>query len=136
MTNWDKRFFELAKHIATWSKDPSTKVGAVIVDNNKRIISTGYNGYPRTLKDEYKDRDEKIAYTIHAENNAILFSNIRLDSTTIYSTHLPCTHCSSLILQVGITKVVTTLPSEDFATRWNTDGITMLKNNGLEIIIL
>ena len=75
ITPWDRRFLGLAAHIATWSKDPSTKVGAVIVRPNKTIVSVGFNGLPRGVDDldsRYNERALKYAMTVHAEANARL----------------------------------------------------------------
>ena len=73
MNKWDYRFIKLAKEIASWSKDPSTQVGAIAV-NEKRIIATGYNGFPEGIEDDeerLKNREIKLTYMIHAEKNLI-----------------------------------------------------------------
>ena len=118
---WDMRFFELALNVASWSKDPSSKVGAIIVDADRRIVSTGFNGLPRGVSDTESflgDRDTKLAMTIHAEQNAILFASGReLTGCTIYTTHHPCAHCAATIIQVGITEVVCP-QSDDLGERW------------------
>jgi len=74
MSKWDSRFMDLARLVASWSKDPSTQVGAVIVDQDKRIVSTGFNGFPRCVNDSPVDREVKLLRTIHAEENALLFA--------------------------------------------------------------
>lgn len=105
---WNKRFLELAEHVSTWSKDPSTKVGAVIVDDKNRIISLGFNGLPRGISDDERleDRETKYKLIIHAEENAILFANKDLSGCKIYTWPLPpCSRCASKIIQVGITDV-------------------------------
>ena len=74
MRSWDQRFLDLAEHIAQWSKDPRTKVGAVIVDEKKRVVSVGYNGFPRGVDDNpdrYEDRTAKLLFVAHAERNAL-----------------------------------------------------------------
>ncbi|NJK88105.1 MAG: CMP deaminase, partial [Myxococcales bacterium] len=71
---WDLRFIELAKHVASWSKDPSTQCGCVIVDSSRRILSTGYNGFPAGVTDVYErlhDREVKYRLVAHSEVNAI-----------------------------------------------------------------
>lgn len=111
---WDMRFLELAKHIAQWSKDPSTKVGAVIVRPDKTIVSVGYNGFPRGVKDSqerYVDKVLKYSMVVHAEANAILNSRELLNGYTIYVwptlDHPPtCNECAKVIIQAGIKTVV------------------------------
>lgn len=109
MNKWNKRFIELAEFISNWSKDPSTKVGAVIVDKNNRIISTGYNGFAVGVKDtdaRLNDRNIKYPIILHAEENAILFSKQDLSGCSLYVSSLPpCAHCASIIAQTGIKKV-------------------------------
>lgn len=121
MSKWDQRFMNLANEIATWSKDPSTGVGAVIVDDKNRIVSVGFNGYPRNVNDTYTDRESKLRRTIHAEDNAILFANRDLEGCTIYVSHPPCAHCTAKIIQTGITRIVSHGVSVDFYMRWRHD---------------
>lgn len=127
---WDFRFLTLAMHIGSWSKDPSTKVGAVIVDQQRRIVSTGYNGFPRGVLDtqkRLKNRKQKYGCTIHAEMNAILFAQRNLTGCTIYTTPFqPCSNCAAAIIQVGIVRVVTFPTSEELAERWK-DSIELAK---------
>ena len=85
---WDLRFLELAKLVSTWSKDPSTKVGAVIIDDNRRVVSVGYNGFPKGVRDsEHRlgNREVKYNYMVHAERNAMLFANSIPKNSTIYT---------------------------------------------------
>lgn len=107
---WDKRFLSLAKMVASWSKDPSTKVGAVIVDD-RRIISVGYNGFPEGVLDSeerYCDRELKYKYMVHAERNALLFANTSVKNATLYTyPFMPCSECAGMIIQSGIKRVVT-----------------------------
>ena len=73
---WDKRWIGVAEHIARFSKDPSTQVGAVIVDGMNRLVSIGYNGFPRGVADDderYNNRKTKLKLIVHAEANAISF---------------------------------------------------------------
>lgn len=109
---WDVRFLELAKHISSWSKDPSTKVGAVITNNNK-IISIGYNGLPSNIPDysiDIYNREEKYKYIIHAETNAILTASNPVKGCTLYTyPFLPCTNCASMVIQAGINRIVSIL---------------------------
>ena len=108
---WDFRFLSLANTISSWSKDPSTRVGAVIVDDLRRIVSVGYNGLPRGLKDSQNflgDRELKYKVILHAEENAILEAERdRLFGATIYLyPFLPCSHCASRLIQAGVKRVV------------------------------
>jgi len=112
MTNWDKRFIDLANHIATWSKDTNTKTGAVIVDKDNRVISMGYNGFPSgavdTREDKY-EKPQKYFYTEHAERNAIYNAaklGISTDGCTMYIMWFPCADCARAIIQSGIKKLV------------------------------
>ena len=113
---WDRRFLELTSTVAQWSKDPSTKVGAVIVDDKNRVVSMGFNGFPRGTSDaeqRYGDRELKLKQIIHAEINAILFAKQDLAGCTLYVTPLaPCAQCASVIIQSGITRVVS-LPNRE-----------------------
>lgn len=109
LTKWDRRFLDLAKFVSSWSKDPSTKVGAVVARRN-RIISVGFNGFASGVEDEGIEsmpRERKYLRTIHAEENAILFAGRNIYGTTIYVYPFqPCSNCASKIIQVGIKKVV------------------------------
>lgn len=106
---WDQRFLELAQHIASWSKDPSTKVGAVIVRPNRTIASVGYNGFPRRVDDSpesYANRDIKYRRVVHAEMNAILVASENLAGYSLYVFGLPpCSTCAGAIIQSGILRV-------------------------------
>lgn len=106
---WDKRFLRLAYEIATWSKDDSTKVGAVIIGDDKKPKSFGYNGFPRNIDDTVTERYErptKYLFSEHAERNAIYNADVPLDGCTMYVTHFPCSDCMRAIIQKGITTVV------------------------------
>ena len=106
-TKWDERFLDLAAHVGSWSKDPSTRVGAVIVRPDRTIASVGYNGFPRGVDDTYGTRDDKLLRTVHAEMNAILSANEKLTGCTVYVYPLcPCSNCAAAIIQAGITTVV------------------------------
>ena len=113
VSRWDQRFLDLAKQIASWSKDPSRQIGAVIVGHNRQIISQGYNGFPRGIRDDedrYNDRETKYKYVVHAEANAIynaLANGAKLEGSTLYVTGLPvCHECAKAIIQTGIKRVV------------------------------
>jgi dCMP deaminase len=106
---WHIRFLKLAQFISGWSKDPSSKIGAVIVDKTNRIISTGYNGFAigvQDTQDRLENREIKYPIILHAEENAILFAKQNLESCSLYVSGLPpCAHCASIIIQTGIKNV-------------------------------
>lgn len=104
---WDDIFLEIASTIAKKSKDPSTKVGAVIVDDKSRVVALGYNGFPHGVDDYpelYKDRERKYQRVIHAEENALLFSDRQ--GHTLYVTHPICGPCMAKAIQKGIKRIV------------------------------
>lgn len=142
---WDGRFLRLAHEIATWSKDRSTQVGAVIVQADRSPGPYGYNGFPREIDDEAEERHTrpgKYKWTEHAERNAI-FNGARmglaLKGCTIYVTHMPCPDCTRAIVQVGISRVVVDTACRDdpgFEERWGEDFRLieeMLKEASVEI---
>ena len=114
--SWDEYFMGVALLSAKRSKDPNTKVGACIVNQKKRIVGIGYNGFPMGCDDKVfpwansKDADTldtKYPYVVHAEANAILNSNIGgLDGATLYVSLFPCNDCAKLIIQSGIKHIV------------------------------
>lgn len=110
MANWELRHLGLAKHVAEWSKDPNKKCGAVIADHNNMIVSLGYNGFAKGVKDDpraYQDKDLKLQKIIHAEVNAILYARRALEGHTIYTYPFPpCARCATVIIQSGISRVV------------------------------
>ena len=118
---WDRKFLKLAETISKWSKDPSTKVGAVIV-HGKRVISLGFNGLPAGVDDNpkrYLDREFKLAAVLHAEVNAIMYAREDLQDCTIYTWPMPpCSRCAAQIIQSGITRVVSIEPTEEQKERW------------------
>ena len=120
ISNWDSRFLNLAKEVSSWSKDPSTQCGAVIVDEQRRVIGLGYNGFPRGMSDEgYEDRRHKLAYVVHAEANAILNAVAKVQGCTLYVWPIPaCNECAKLIAQAGIKRVVSPRPTQEQRLRW------------------
>lgn len=119
---WDLRFLDLAKFVSGWSKDPSTQVGAVIVDPDKRIVSLGYNGFPMGISDDdsrLSNRETKYKIIIHAECNALLFANTNLLGYSLYTyPFMPCPRCAGLIIQAGISKVIS---YNNIPERWSED---------------
>lgn len=118
-SKWAKRFIQMAELVGSWSKDPSTQVGAVITKQN-RIVSVGFNGYPHGISDsaEIDERETKYLKTLHAEENAILFAKRDLDGCEIWVTHFPCPNCAAKIIQTGISIVHCPAQTEDFLSRW------------------
>jgi dCMP deaminase len=112
--SWDEYFMGIALLSAGRSKDPNTQVGACIVNESNRIVSTGYNGFPVNCSDdeypwerEGKNLETKYPYVVHAEMNAILNTrNENLDNTRIYVTLFPCNECAKAIIQSGIKEVI------------------------------
>lgn len=129
LNKWHYRYLELAEQVATWSKDPSTKVGSVIIDQKGRPVSFGFNGFPRGMIDSgerLEDRTFKLSHVIHAESNAILSANRSLDDCTIYVTHPPCAHCLGQIRQSFISNVVCYDVDEKFKKNWNTEHVVKM----------
>lgn len=140
---WDRRFLELADVIATWSKDPSRGVGAVIVSPMRQVLATGYNGLPRGFEDQPDrlERPAKYDLTVHAEMNAII-QCARNGTTpvgaTIYSSFSPCIHCTLSIVQAGIARVVTRSIAQGDA-HWNESidkSISMFEEVGIQFVVL
>lgn len=112
LNKWDKRWLEIAGVVSTWSKDPSTQIGAIAV-KDKRLVSTGYNGFPRGIQDyddRWNNREEKYKYVVHAEMNCIYnanYHNQSLKGSTMYIVGLPvCHECAKGIIQAGVVRVV------------------------------
>ena len=125
-SKWDLRFIDLARHISEWSKDPSTKVGCVIVGEDREIRSTGFNGFPRGIDDtseRLEDRNQKYPMICHAEENAIMHAariGVSLKGTTAYVTWPPCSRCSRSLIQAGVSEVI--YPSNvQIPDRWQSD---------------
>lgn len=137
--HWDIRFLKLAEHIASWSKDPSTKTGAVITDD-RTIISVGYNGFARGVEDSadrLNNRELKYRMIVHCERNAIIFANRNLNGCTIFTwPFMSCAPCAGMVIQSGITRVVA--PVND-NPRWQEDfdiAKTMFAEAGVEVVLM
>ncbi|CAC9629488.1 deoxycytidylate deaminase [thiotrophic endosymbiont of Bathymodiolus puteoserpentis (Logatchev)] len=140
---WDERYLALAKEVSTWSKDPSTQVGAVTVGSKKEVLSQGFNGFPRNINDtdeRHNNKETKYKFVVHAEMNAIYnatYSGTSLDGATLYVYGLPiCSECAKGIIQVGIKKVVVEKSKE--LDNWN-DSVKLSKamfdEAGVELVI-
>ena len=138
---WDARFLDLAKHISDWSKDPSTKVGCVVVGEDREVRSTGFNGFPRGIEDtaaRLNDRSQKYPMICHAEENAIMHAariGLSLKGCTAYVTWPPCTRCARSLIQAGVVEVV--YPTKiEVPERWQKDfdmSTSMMKEAGIKI---
>lgn len=139
---WDRRFLKIAEEVSQWSKDPSTKCGAVIVRPDKTIASTGYNGFPQRCDDSeeiYADRELKYSRVVHSELNAIIFSREPLNGYTIYINRPFCDRCAAHIIQSGINRIVYVEDTSEFASRWkeSTDrALQVCSEAGVEVVSL
>jgi dCMP deaminase len=119
INSWVGRFIGLAAHVATWSKDPSTKVGAVIVDPNTKIVTgLGFNGFPRGIDDTLErldDREVKYKLVVHAEMNAVLNANNLVRGDYLFTTLPPCHDCTKFLIQAGIARIYT---NKNIPDRW------------------
>ena len=134
---WDEFFIGLSKYVSLKSKDSSTKVGCVIVDGKQRIISTGFNGFPRGVKDEDLPRDRKLLRTLHAESNACSFAARSVGGCTAYVTHATCANCAALLIQHGIKRVVFPKPEPAFLERWGEsyeEAMKMFREAGVYVM--
>lgn len=110
---WHRRFMEVAMLVSTWSKDESTKTGAIVVGPDREIRATGYNGIVRGVDDNLPERQErptKYDFFEHAERNVVYnacLTGTSLKGCVLYATHYPCTDCARAIIQTGIKLVVT-----------------------------
>lgn len=123
MNKWTERYFNLAREVASWSKDPSTQTGAVIVGPNNSVISVGYNGFPAGMPDDpdlYANREEKYSRIVHCEMNALLFAGRPIpDGSTLYTVpFMSCDRCVVHMLQAGIKRFVAPKCPPDKAERW------------------
>lgn len=141
-TNWDARFLALAREVATWSKDPRHKVGAVAVSSKGQVLSQGYNGFPRGIADSasrYSNGDTKRLFVVHAEQNVIYnatYTGVSLNGATLYIAGLPpCHECAKGIIQTGIRRIVI---DNDQAGGWEASwnqSQAMFKEVGIEVCV-
>lgn len=145
---WHKRFMEVAELVSSWSKDPSTKTGAIVVGPDREIRATGYNGLVRGVNDDISERFErptKYDFFEHAERNAIYnacLTGTSLKGCVMYATHAPCPDCARAIIQSGIKMVVTHAvePRPDIKdTTWRDKlgySEQMLNEAGIDYLVL
>jgi len=146
--SWDKHFIEvMLPAISSKSKDPRTKVGAVITGPHHEVRVTAFNGFPigvQDLDERYNVRETKYKYMAHADGNAVCFAarnGTAVEGCTMYLPWYPCSHCAKYIIQAGIIKVV--IDARDFEKKeehwkaWKEDidiAKTMLSESGVEIV--
>jgi len=123
MKPYNMRYIDIAKAISQWSKDPSSKIGAVAVGEKGQILAQGYNGFPRGIADtpeRYNDRETKYKFVVHAEMNVIYnasYNGVSLDGADLYIYGLPtCSECAKGIVQVGIKRVI--MPNMRYPEFW------------------
>ena len=139
---WDIRFLQLARLISGWSKDPSTKVGCTVVDEQRHIVSTGFNGFARGIEDSDErldNRELKYKLIIHAEKNALIHAQRDLHGCTLYIWPMPpCSQCAAAIIQSGITRIVSVRPGSERLERWGKDILLadeMYEEAGVDLIL-
>lgn len=144
---WLRRGLDVARLVATWSKDPSTQVGAVLMDSNHRILSTGFNGFPRGVGDHperYADRAIKYPMVVHAEANALIAALGAGGAawSTLIITTAPCARCVGLAIQAGVSVVAYPAPTGDERVDrepWKSEAElarTMLEEAGIKVVLL
>ena len=140
VSKWDQRFLDLAQQIASWSKDPSRKIGAVAIGDKGQVLAQGYNGFPRGINDSparMNVKETKYKYVVHAEQNVIYnatYNGVSLDGSTLYVWGLPvCSDCAKGVIQVGIKRVV--MPLGNYPDHWVesfTQTSSMFEEAGIE----
>ena len=141
-SKWDWRFMRLAQTVAAWSKDPSTQVGAVLVDPTTKASDHGYNGFPVGISDDSRlhDRETKYRIIIHAELNVLLRAGPSARGKTMYVWPFqPCAHCAAVMVQCGVARMVSLEPDGERAARWAKDfalSEEILREGGVAINFL
>lgn len=141
---WSDRFFRICQEVASWSKDPSTHVGAIAVGDAQQILAEGFNGLPRGVRDlpERMERPQKYEFTIHAEANVVAHAaRAVLTGSTVYCTHCCCSQCAGLLINSGVARVVlgngaTSMPAEKFYAAlimFEEAGVLVMDSNGDKI---
>ena len=119
---WDMRFLDLCKTVSYWSKDPSTKVGAVIVRPDKTVAALGYNGFPRKMPDHVSylyDKPEKYSRIIHGEINALISAKEPVHGYSLYTfPFMPCDRCFVQMAQAGIVRFIAPMATSEQLLRW------------------
>lgn len=141
MTDWTKRYFDLAVHVSGWSKDPDTQVGAVVVGVDPRDIALAYNGFPKRIADtpaRYKNRPLKRKLAQHAERNALDNAKFSCAGATMATTMFPCIECAKSIISKGLANLITPRPPEPISEpSWRDDcalALELLDEAGVGIV--
>ena len=124
LNKWAKRYLALAHHVAQWSKDPTTKVGAVAIGVNHRQIAIGYNGFPEGIADteeRLNDRETKLLLMQHAERNVLDQATFNLEGALLVVTHHPCAECAKSIVSKKVRLVVCPRGSPGYQMRWKAE---------------
>tara|TARA_R110002072_G_scaffold120135_2_gene253114 strand:+ start:242 stop:859 length:618 start_codon:yes stop_codon:yes gene_type:complete len=136
-TIWDTRYLALTETVASWSKDPSSKFGSVLVDPNNVVSALGFNGFAKGFEDSperWADREFKYAHVIHAEEQVLLHSPVDLTGYTLYCNGLPCSSCMSKLAQKGVSTVVFYEPTADYKKRWSiANPVQVAKECGIQL---
>jgi dCMP deaminase len=136
---WCDRFMRLADEVASWSKDPKGGVGAVLVDDRKRVVGVGFNGFPDRIPDDpalLADQEAKLPRMIHAEMNAVLNAVAPVHGATMFTTLAPCAECAKLLIQAGVVAVYRRPHPETRHQSWAESfriAETILREAGVEV---
>jgi dCMP deaminase len=146
---WDALFMAMAALVARKSKDPSTRVGAVAIGTDNEVLSVGFNGFPRGVKDDpvtmaaRYERPEKYHFTVHAEANVVANASrtgTSLKGGTLYCTFMPCAPCAALLVQAGVRRVVTMAQEgSERDERWresNARALLLLDEGGVTLDLM
>jgi dCMP deaminase len=130
LNKWDRRYLATARQVSCWSKDPSTKVGAVIADKRGYVVALGFNGFPENVEDaEHRlaNREMKYEMVVHAEVNGVLIAGRAAAGGTIYVHGAPiCPRCASVLIQAGIARAVAKAPRCGTGIKWDELGFISL----------
>lgn len=138
MGKWEDRYMALARHVAEWSQDPSTKVGAVVIGEDRRKIAFGYNGFPPGIRDDGRllKRETKYQIIQHAERNAMDNATFDLTGATLATTFHPCHECAKSMITKGIKRVI--CPPNAGREEWResfTVAADLLKEAGVILVL-
>ena len=144
-TEWDRRYLRMAREVSDWSKDPSTGVGAILVDPEYNLISTGYNGFASKVRDtpeRLNNRTLKLKLTLHGEENAIINAGkagrMTRGATCYVWPMPPCAPCASKLAQAGVLHIISVTTSPDHHSRWGEDislAQEVYSETGMDLLI-